>query len=249
MTGTVCDTCNTRKDNHGNCTFLPGKKVCQGCSKAHKSCKVNSRPVSGYRTKNNDGGESPRKRQKIVSKVVIATSEDEVAKEMGKAVDEADEDSSQGEDDVGDNSEVETEVGGISHETQSQWSNVTLVEWIAWRRGNSLLAHIDHMQWQVEVTECQEEILRDQVWSLARMADVMEKTTGSTTKFADAMELFACRDHYLQMQEIGRSGNEQEEVPLKSAWKDRMKRAEIGNGSGSGSGSGSGDVDAEATLQ
>ena len=95
MMGTVCDACNMCKDNRGVCTWLPGKKVCQGCSKAHKTCKVNGRPISGYQTKNNDSGESPHKRRKIVSKAIIATLEDEVAEEMAKAVDEVDEDSGQ----------------------------------------------------------------------------------------------------------------------------------------------------------
>ena len=81
------------------------------------------------------------------------------------------------------------------------------------------------------------------------MAEAWEKSVGGMMKFADTMELFVCRDRYLRMQEMGRLGNEQEEVLLKSAWKDRSKRAESGNGSGSGSGAGSGYVDAEATLQ
>jgi len=71
---------------------------------------------------------------------------------------------------------------------------------------------------------------------------------GMVTKFADTMELFACGDRYMWMQEMGRSGTEQEEVPLKSFWKDRRKEA----GSRNGLGSGSGVVDpesAEATLQ
>jgi len=249
MTGTVCDTCNTRKDNRGVCTWLPGKKVCQGCSKAHKTCKVNGRPVSGYKTKNNDGGESPHKRQKIVSKVIINASEDEVAKEMAQAADETEEVVSQGKDEAEEISKAETEVGSISCATHSQWSNVTLAERITWRQGDSMSSLIDLMQWQVEVTERQEEILRDQVRSLARMADAMEKTVGGVTKFADAMELFVHGDRYLRTREMGQSGNEQEEAPLKSAWKDRSKRAESGDGSGAGVGSGSGSVDAEATLR
>ena len=68
----------------------------------------------GLHTKNNDGRESPHKRWKIVSKAVIAVSEDEVAKEMGKVVDEVDEDlgqdGSQGEEDTGSESKAETEL-------------------------------------------------------------------------------------------------------------------------------------------
>ena len=79
------------------------------------------------------------------------------------------------------------------------------------------------------------------------MVDTMEKTAGGATKFADAMELFTRGDRYLRTWEMGRSGNEQEEAHLKSAWKDRSKRAESGDGSGAGSGSGP--MDAEATLQ
>jgi len=104
---------------------------------------------------------------------------------------------------------------------------------------------IDLMQWQVEASERQEEVLRDQARSLARMADAIQKAVGGATKFADAMELFARRDRYLRTREMGWSGNEQEEAPLKSAWKDRLKRAESGDGSGSGAGV----MDAEATLQ
>ena len=54
----------------------------------------------------------------------------------------------------------------------------------------------------------------------------MEKTAGGAMKFANAMELFTRRDQYLQTQEMGRLGNEQEEAPLKSAWKDKSKRTE-----------------------
>jgi len=248
MTGTVCDACNACKDNRGICTWLPGKKVCQGCSKAHKTCKVNGRPMSGYKTKNNDGRESPRKRRKIVSKVIIDASEDEVAEEMAQAADDTEEITSHGEDEA-ETSDVETEVSGVSHATHTQWLNATLAERIAWRQGDSMSLLIDLMQWQVEASERQEEVLRDQARSLARMADAMEKAAGGATKFADTMKLFACGDRYLRTWEMGWSGNEQEEAPLKSAWKDRLKRAESGDGSGSGAGSGAGVMDAEATLQ
>ena len=97
----------------------------------------------------------------------------------------------------------------------------------------------------MEATERQEEVLWDQAQSLARMVDTWEKSAGGVTKFANVMELFACGDLYLSMWEMGKLGNEQEEVPLKLAWKDRTKRVESGNGLGSGSGN----VDVEATLQ
>jgi len=119
MTGTVCDVCNARKDNRRICTWLPGKKVCQGCSKAHKTCKVNGRPVSGYKTKNDDGGESPRNRRKIMSKAIIDASEDEVAEEMAQAADDTEEIVSHGEDEV-ETSDAETDVGGVSRATHAQ---------------------------------------------------------------------------------------------------------------------------------
>ena len=87
----------------------------------------------------------------------------------------------------------------------------------------------------MEVSERQEELLQDQACSLARMADTWEKSVGSVMKFADMMELFACGDHYVWIWEMGRSGNEQE-VLLKSFWKDRSKEAKSGDGSGSGLG-------------
>jgi len=168
---------------------------------------------------------------------------------------------SQGEDEAEEDSKVEMEVGGVSRETHSQWSNVTLAERIAWRpRRLHVVTHrLDAVAGGGD--ERQEEILWDQARSLACMADAMEKTVGGATKFVDAMELFVRGDRYLRTWEMGWSGNEQEEAPLKSAWKDRSKRAESGNGSGAGSGSGvgsgsgagsgagSGSVDAEATLQ
>ena len=61
-----------------------------------------------------------------MSKAIIAASEDEVAKEMAKAAEEVDRDLSPGEDDVGNDLEAETKVGGVSRETHSQWSNATL---------------------------------------------------------------------------------------------------------------------------
>ena len=93
---------------------------------------------------------------------MITTSEDEVAEEMDKVANEADEDLSQGEDNAGDDSEVEMEVSGVSCKMQGQWSNTMLAERIAWRQGNTLWDLWDLMQWQVEETERQEEILWDQ---------------------------------------------------------------------------------------
>ena len=81
---------------------------------------------------------------------------------------------------------------------------------------------------------------------LAQMAECSEKLAGVAMKFVNAMELFTCGDHYMWMWKMGRSGMEQDEVPLKLFWKDRRKEAGSGNGQGLGVGE---SENAEATLQ
>jgi len=131
--------------------------------KAHKTCKVNGQTVLGYHMKKSNEGKSPRKRQMIVSQAEIVDSENEEVVDK-----EADDNLYQGEENAGNSSNMETEVGSISHETHSQWKNMSLVECITWRQGNALADLRDLMQWQVEVMEQQEELLQEQANSLSQ---------------------------------------------------------------------------------
>ena len=118
--------------------------------------------------------------------------------------DEVDDDSYQGEENMGNDSDTETKVGSVSCETRGQWQNMSLAECMMWRQGNALADIWDLMQWQVEVTERQEELLWEQANSLSQMADAWEKSVGMVMKFSNTMELFAHGDHYMWTQEMGR---------------------------------------------